>query len=113
MTLTIFLIFFALFAVFIVTPLFSKTWKKASITTDSDRENLLYKKEEIFASLNDLEYDLKMKKVTEPDYLHLKASLKREAIEVMKKLEPVNGAANEHAATTPSKRSRNHEKVRV
>jgi hypothetical protein len=111
--LTIFVAIMALFAVFIVTPLFSKTWKKASITTDSDRENLLYKKEEILASLNDLEYDLKMKKVTEPDYLQLKASLKREAIEVMKKLEPADGAAKEHAASTPNKRSRNHDKARV
>lgn len=111
--LTIFVVIIALFAVFIVTPLLSKTWKKASITTDSDRENLLYKKEEILASLSDLEYDLKMKKVTEPDYLQLKASLKREAIEVMKKLEPVDGAANEHAASTPKKQSRNHGKVRV
>lgn len=113
MMLTIFVLFVALFAVYIVIPLFSKTWKKENVITDSDRENLLYKKEEILSSLSDLEYDFKMKKVTEPDYLQLKASLKREAIQVIKQLEPVNGAAKEHAVSAPNKRSRTQAKVRT
>lgn len=107
----ILLVIAALFAFYVLSPLFSREWSKKRIESVSDRENLLYKKEEIFSSLNDLEYDFKLKKVNETDYLQLKDHLKQEAIEIMKKLDNMDGLAKENAVSFPTKQ-RVHGKVR-
>src|SRR5262249_21125947 len=98
-------IFFALLAAFglyVLAPLVSKAWKSKILQADHGRQDLLYRKEEILLSLSDIEYDYKMKKIGEADYQQLKESLKKEAIDVMKKLDTVEGLAKENAVRFPT-----------
>ena len=102
MMLLVFFVLLAAFALYVLTPLVSKVWRSRTLQADHGRQDLLYRKEEILLSLSDIEYDYKMKKIGEADYQQIKESLKREAIEVMKKLDTVEGLAKENAVRFPT-----------
>ena len=99
MTWVVFYIVAGFFAFYIFSPFFERAYRKRTLSTSAvARENLVFHKEEILGALNDLEYDYKMKKMTEPDYEQLKEKLTREAIDVMKKLEQPGESAGAHEA---------------
>jgi hypothetical protein len=106
----LFLLFVAFFLAYAIAPFFSGTFQKKKIPVERDeRENLLYQKEEILMAITDLEYDYKMKKMTEADYLQQKEKLSQEAVEMMKKLDNLE-APESHHAVDPSRKK--HTKVR-
>lgn len=93
-----FLIVVGFFALYIILPFFDRAYKNRMIKPiEEKRENLLNRKEEILHAINDLEYDFKMKKMTETDYLQLKENLTGEAIGLMKQLDSVEGLTKENA----------------
>ena len=97
MTWVVFYIVAGFFALYVFSPFFERAFRKRTLTNVAPaRENLVFRKEEILGALNDLEYDYKMKKMAEPDYEQLKEKLTREAIDVMKKLEPSGRSAAPH-----------------
>jgi len=49
--------------------------------------DLLYKRDTLYASLKDLEFDYKTGKIDDDDYANLKAGLEKSAIEVLKSLD--------------------------
>jgi hypothetical protein len=102
MILWIFFALLAAFALYVLAPLVSKAWKAQTLQVDHGRQDLLYRKEEILLSLSDIEYDYKMKKIGEADYQQGKENLKKDAIEVMKKLDTVEGLARENAVRFPA-----------
>jgi hypothetical protein len=105
-----FLLFVAFFAAYAIAPFFSRTFQKKKHPIERDeRENLLYQKEETLMAITDLEYDYKMKKMTEVDYLQQKEKLSQEAVEVMKKLDNLEAPESHHAVDAARKK---HPKVR-
>jgi hypothetical protein len=93
-----FLIFLGFFVFYIVLPFFDRSYKNQTIIAAPEkREKLIYRKEEILKAISDLEYDFKLKKMAETDYLQLKEKLSREAIEVMKQLDSVEGLTRQNA----------------
>jgi hypothetical protein len=80
----------AFFLFYIASPFFERAFRKREIQEDGfERENLRFRKEEILEALKDLEYDYKMRKIAEPDYLKLKEDLTSQAVEIMKKTDPL------------------------
>ena len=102
-------IFLAVYALF---PFFETEYKNRKLPRGStDRENFMYRKEEILTALNDLEYDFKMKKMAEDDYAQLKEKFTREAIEVIKKLDQSERKTDIHAGRAGARESK-RQKVR-
>ncbi len=99
MTWVAFYVVAGFFAFYIFSPFLERAYRnrRLSVGAVAD-ENLMFRKEQILGALNDLEYDFKMKKMTEPDYEQLKEKLTREAIDVMKKLEQPEKSAGPHEA---------------
>jgi hypothetical protein len=100
--LAVFLLLVGGFALYIILPLFDRNYKnkKVGALPQEERESLQYKKDEVLAALNDLEYDFKMKKMNEPDYLQLKEKLTHEAIEVMKRIDSLDSPSHKNAAAS-------------
>jgi len=95
----VFFIVVGFFAIYVFSPFFERAFRNRRVASASVvQENLGFRKQEILGALEDLEYDYKMKKMTEPDYEQLKEKLTREAIEVMKKLEQPGKSAGPHEA---------------
>lgn len=87
------------FALYVLSPFFERSFRNRKLASSAvAQENLMFRKEEILGALDDLEYDYKMKKMTEPDYDQLKEKLTGEAIDVMKKLEQPGKSAAPHEA---------------
>ena len=81
----IFILIAGLFAVYAILPFFDQNFRNKRLPGGSgERENLILRKEEVLSALNDLEYDFRLKKIGEPDYLQIKGKLSLEAIELMK-----------------------------
>lgn len=109
----IFFLIFGLFAAYAFAPLLDKALRNKPILVDAEREELLFRKEEVLDALNDLEYDLKMKKMSVEDYKHLKEGLTQQAVELMKKLDDVEGAANKNAVNFQPRKAKAARKVRA
>ncbi len=104
--LILFLLFVASFAAYAIAPFFNQDFRNKKIPLDrNERENLSYRKEEILASINDLEYDYTMKKMAESDYLQQKEKLTQEAIETMKKWDEMEGPENQNAIHSPGNKT--------
>jgi hypothetical protein len=89
-------VFFALYAIL---PFFAKEFRNKRIATGGEElENILHRKEEVLSALNDLEYDFRLHKIGEPDYLQLKEKLTLEAIELMKQADELAGHSPRKAA---------------
>jgi len=84
MIIILFFIFTTLIILYILLPLFSLERDFSSVSEEDEKEKLLLRKEEIFNSLRDLEYDLRQGKITSEDYNIIKAKLSEEAIKILK-----------------------------
>jgi hypothetical protein len=97
----------AFFAVYAILPLFDKNYRNKRLPGGTgERENLLLRKEEALTALNDLEYDFRMKKIGEPDYLQMKETLAREAIDLMKRADELAAPAKTQAQTSDASRAK-------
>ena len=95
MILAAFLLLAAFFALYIAMPFFEDGYRRRKLEfSDSKKENLTHSKDEILEAIRDLEYDYKMQKMTEQDYLLLKESLTKEAVEIMKQLDSLEKGSN-------------------
>ena len=103
MILAVFILIAAFFAVYIALPFWEKSYSKKRLEfAETQKENLILRKNEILEAIQDLEYDFKLKKVNQEDYTHLKENLIKEAVEVMKKLDslenrPEHDASGQHS----------------
>ena len=98
-----------IFSYFILSPFWDAAYgKKLWIAEQANTAELKLRKQEILAALNDLEYDLQLKKITPEDYREVKASLMNSGIEVMQAIDRTNGskAKPQAAHPSPKKRSR-------
>lgn len=86
-----FLFLVALFAVFCIIPFFDRKFRSLPQEFSDELE---LKKTEILTAINDLEYDFRMKKISEQDYVTMKEDLTLEAIEIIKKIEK-SGSSDE------------------
>ena len=90
----IFILIAGLFAVYAILPFFDQNFRNKRLPGGSgERENLILRKEEVIVALNDLEYDFRLKKIGEPDYLQMKEKLTREAIDLMKRADELGCAS--------------------
>ena len=81
----LFILLAVLFALYAILPFFDKAYRNRKLTSGGEElENILHRKEEVLSALNDLEYDFRLNKIGEPDYLQIKEKLSLEAIELMK-----------------------------
>jgi hypothetical protein len=82
----LFILIAAFFALYAILPFFDTAYRNRKIAAGGEElQNILHRKEEVLSALNDLEYDFRLKKIGEPDYLQLKEKLTLEAIELMKR----------------------------
>lgn len=93
MILAAFILVAAFFAVYILLPFWEDSFRKKRLEyAGNEKENMTLRKNEILEAVNDLEYDFKLKKISEEDYSHLKENLMKEAVEIMKKLDSLESA---------------------
>jgi hypothetical protein len=103
----IFILIAGLFAVYAILPFFDQSFRNKRLSgSTGERENLILRKEEVIAALNDLEYDFRMKKIGEPDYLQMKEKLTREAIDLMKCADELAAPAKNQAQTSDASRAK-------
>jgi hypothetical protein len=103
----IFSLITAFFAVYAILPLFDKNYRNKSLPGGTgERENLILRKEEVLTAINDLEYDFRLKKIGEPDYLQMKETLTREAIDLMKRADEYTAPAKTQAQTSDASRAK-------
>jgi hypothetical protein len=96
--------FFVLYALL---PFFDTTYRNKRLPGGTgERENLILRKEEVLTALNDLEYDFRMKKIGEPDYLQMKETLTREAIDLMKRADELAAPAKSQAQSSDASRAK-------
>jgi len=57
--------------------------KNLSDNPDTDKESLEKTKEAVFTTINEIEFDYKMKKLSEDDYLRLRKQYKKKALELL------------------------------
>ncbi len=111
MILAAFIIVAVFFAVYTLSPFFEKDYRRKKLEADtSQQENLMNRKNEVLEAIRDLEYDYKMQKVTDEDYVHLKEKLSADAVELMKKLDHPEDRPQRHAE--PARKSSGHAKAR-
>jgi hypothetical protein len=92
MILIILSLLITVFTVFTISPLFSATYRnKKWIVEAADLANLQLHKQEILSALNDLEYDLQMKKISPADYREAKEKLMKEGVGLMEALDRAKG----------------------
>ena len=114
MILAAFILLTGFFVFYLLSAFFEKDFRGKKLEVESpERQNLRVKKEMILEAMRDLEYDYKMKKVNEQDYLQLKENLTREAIEIMKSLDAVEGIVKENAVSFAASKSKPRKKVRT
>lgn len=103
----IFIFIASLFAIYAILPFFDKNFRNKRLAGGTgERENLILRKEEVIAALNDLEYDFRMRKIGEPDYLQMKEKLTREAIDLMKRADELAAPAKIQAQTPDASRAK-------
>jgi hypothetical protein len=103
----IFILVAGFFAIYAILPFFDKNFRNKHLPGGSgERENLIMRKEEALSALNDLEYDFRMKKIGEPDYLQMKEKLTREAIELMKRADELAAPTKNQAQTSDASRAK-------
>jgi hypothetical protein len=95
------------FAVYAILPLFDQDYRNKRLPGETgERENTILRKEEVLTALNDLEYDFRLKKIGEPDYLQMKETLTREAIDLMKRADELTAPAKSQAQTSDASRAK-------
>jgi hypothetical protein len=106
MIIVIFFLVVAFFVAYIISAFFEKASQKETASASIEKEDLRYRKEEVLSAINDLEYDFKMKKMTEADYLQIKSRLSAQAVEIMKKLDELEGKSLENAVSSRGPRNK-------
>jgi hypothetical protein len=69
----------------------SSDYKKPNTGNVEMEENLMKKKEDIFAILNEIEFDYKTKKLSDQDYQLLKSKYQNQAVSILKTEEEITG----------------------
>ncbi len=94
----VFILIAAFFALYAILPFFDRNYRDRRLSGGSgERENLILRKEEVLSALTDLEYDFRMKKIGQPDYLQMKEKLTLEAIDLMKRADGLAEPSKTHA----------------
>lgn len=81
---------FAVAIVWVVQPLLGLRRNAQKLDADSDagRSKLLSQKQRLYRAIKDLEFDYHSGKVSESDFQEIRTSLRHEAVQVLKQLEP-------------------------
>lgn len=88
MILAAFILLAGFFAAYILLPFFDEGFRKKRLDyAENEKESLTHRKNQILEAIRDLEYDHKMNKITDQDYIQLKERLTKEAVEVLKQLD--------------------------
>lgn len=109
---TIVYVIIGAFALYVLLPFFDKNFRSRRLEFVSpEQEELTFRKDEILANMNDLEYDFQMKKITEPDYLQLKEKMTQDYINIKKKLDQFSRSPGKHHAAGVDNRERETQRV--
>jgi len=93
MILAAFILIAAFFIVYTLLPFWEKGFRSRRLDfTGLEKESMAGRKSAVLEAMRDLEYDYKMQKVTDEDYHHLKETLTKEAVDIMKKLDLLDDA---------------------
>jgi hypothetical protein len=102
-----FILVAAFFALYTILPFFEKGYRNRQLPADTgELDDILHRKEEVLSALSDLEYDFRLKKIGEPDYLQLKEKLSLEAIELMKQADQLTGKSSQKAVNADTAKLR-------
>lgn len=87
---------------FIAYPLLQKSQRKLSFAANHQSEDLVARKNEIYAAVRDIDFDYRMGKLSEEDYNALREQYKQEAVQVMQSLDRMSGHTRASAKTSPA-----------
>ncbi len=76
---------------FVAYPLLQKSQRKVSFAVNHQNEDLLARKNEIYAAVRDIDFDYRMGKLTEEDYNGLREQYKQEAVKIMQAIDTMAG----------------------
>ncbi len=76
---------------FVAYPLLQKSQHKVSFAVNHQNEDLLARKNEIYAAVRDIDFDYRMGKLSEEDYASLREQYKQEAVKIMHALDRMAG----------------------
>lgn len=108
----IFYVIIGAFVLYALLPYFDKNLRNKRIEAESpELTEYGHRKNEILSSLNDLEFDFRMKKISEPDYLQLKEKLTQDYINIKKKLDQLSQSSGKNHAAGLENRKRETERV--
>lgn len=85
---------------FVAYPLLQKSQRKLSFAANHQGEDLIARKNEIYAAVRDIDFDYRMGKLSEEDYTALREQYKQEAVQVMQSLDRMSGHARASAKTS-------------
>lgn len=77
---------------FVAYPLMQKSQRKLSFAANHQSEDLVARKNEIYAAVRDIDFDYRMGKLSEEDYNSLREQYKQEAVKVMQALDRMSGS---------------------
>ena len=93
MTLAVALILAILVAIYIALPFFQNRIRHLSFEVNHRAEDLETRKKEIYAAIRDIDFDLKMGKLSEEDHQELKEQYKQDAIHLLKEIDQIQSPA--------------------
>ena len=76
---------------FVAYPLLQKSQRKLGFAVNHQSEDLVARKNEIYAAVHDIDFDYHMGKLSEEDYNSLREQYKQEAVKVMQALDRMSG----------------------
>mgnify|MGYP001571499990 CR=1 FL=1 len=76
---------------FVAYPLLQKSQRKLSFAANHQNEDLVARKNEIYAAVRDIDFDYRMGKLSDEDYNSLREQYKQEAVKVMQTLDRMSG----------------------
>lgn len=96
----------ALTLLFIAYPLLNRRVAQiaGADVEESELTDLLYKKESVYIALKDLEFDHKMGKIDDADYLEMKSRFEAEAVALLERIDEMESgvsAKNAQSSATP------------
>ena len=80
-------------AAYIAFPFYQSRKQKLSFAVNHRAEDLEVRKDELYSTLKDIDFDFQMGKLSEADYKALREQYKSEAIDLLKELDNVEGAS--------------------
>ncbi len=105
MTAIIFLLLTAAVSYFVAAPILQSRRQLLKLDSNHKANDLLERKEAIYAAIKDIEFDYQMGKLSEEDFQALRQQYKDEAVGLLKKIDQIQHKADKSKNASAGKKS--------